>query len=267
MFDVHRLVHLVTRNWLAEKNKLSIWADRALARLVEVIPAGGHTDQEQWTRHLPHGIHLTDTVEVCSDNDLVIIKLLDRIGRCQYSLGQYIGAENVHRRALRLGETWLGKEHQDTLISMNELGVALSSQGKYAEAEVMHRATMLQQEQLLGKEHPSTLTSMVNLASTFWNQGRWDAAEELEVQVMETRKKKLGADHPSTLTSMNNLAFTWKGSGKETEAVRLMDECVQSVKRVLGLNHPNTLSSCRTLAVWKGEQDDVVLLVPGAGDN
>jgi hypothetical protein len=84
---------------------------------------------------------------------------------------------------------------------------------------------------------------------------------------METRKKKLGADHPSTLTNMNNLAFTWKGTGKETEVIRLMEECVQSQKLVLGLNHPDTLLSCRALAIWKAEQDDVVLLVPGAGDN
>jgi hypothetical protein len=106
---------------------------------------------------------------------------------------------------------------------------------------------------------------MANLASTYQNQGRWDAAEEM--QVIETRKKKLGADHPSTLTTMNNLTLTWKGTGKETEAVRLMEECVQSRKRVLGLNHPDTLSSCKALVIWKAEQDNVVLLVLGAGDN
>jgi len=50
-------------------------------------------------------------------------------------------------------------------------------------------------------------------------------------------------------------------------AIRLMDECVQLLKRVLGLNHPNTLLACRTLAVWKGEQDDVVLSVPWAKDD
>lgn len=89
-FDVHRLVHLATRNWLAEtkaakeaeKNAQLIWADTALHRLVEVIPAGGHTHREVWTRYLPHGIYLVDTIKVSTDNEMKVIELRDRIGRC-----------------------------------------------------------------------------------------------------------------------------------------------------------------------------------------
>ena len=55
-FDVHRLVHLATRNWLVEKNEQYTWADRALHRLINVIPVGGHTNREVWTKYLSHGI-------------------------------------------------------------------------------------------------------------------------------------------------------------------------------------------------------------------
>jgi tetratricopeptide (TPR) repeat protein len=141
------------------------------------------------------------------------------------------------------------------------------SMGKGVEAEEMSIQAMKVLEKILGRKHNDTLSSIAMVGLAYKLRGRWDAAEELEVQVMETRKKKLGADHPDTLTSMNNLAFTWKGSGKETEAVRLIEECVQSQQRVLGVDHPNTLSASRALATWKAEQDDVVLLVPRAGDN
>ena len=47
------------------------------------------------------------------------------------SQGKYDEAEEVHGQVLALYETVLGKEHPDTLTSMNNLAEVLSSQGKY----------------------------------------------------------------------------------------------------------------------------------------
>jgi Tetratricopeptide repeat len=47
-------------------------------------------------------------------------------------------AEEMHRQALRLSETVLGKEHSNTMISMNNLATVLRNQGKYEQAEEMH---------------------------------------------------------------------------------------------------------------------------------
>jgi len=66
----------------------------------------------------------------------------------------------MHRQALRLSKTVLGKEHPSTLASMNNLAGVLSCQGKSEQAEEMHRQTLRLMEKVLGKEHPSTLTSM-----------------------------------------------------------------------------------------------------------
>jgi hypothetical protein len=45
----------------------------------------------------------------------------------------------MHRQALGLQETVLGKEHPSTLTSMNNLATVLSDQNKYEQAEEMHR--------------------------------------------------------------------------------------------------------------------------------
>jgi len=66
----------------------------------------------------------------------------------------------MHRDALRLGETVLGKEHPDTLTIMNNLANMLMDQGKNGEAEEMHRQAPVLWETVLGKKHPSTLTNM-----------------------------------------------------------------------------------------------------------
>ena len=78
----------------------------------------------------------------------------------------------------------LGKEHPDTLTSMNNLANVLSDQGKYEEAEEMHRQVLAVKETVLGKEHPDTLTSMNNLAEVLSNQGKYEEAEEMHRQVL-----------------------------------------------------------------------------------
>ena len=46
------------------------------------------------------------------------------------SQGRYEEAEEIHRQVLALSEMVLGKEHPDTLGSMNNLALVLSSRGK-----------------------------------------------------------------------------------------------------------------------------------------
>jgi len=76
----------------------------------------------------------------------------------------------MHRQALGLKDTVLGKEHPSTLASMNNLALVLSRQGKYEEAEETHRQALRLMETVLGKEYPSTLATMNNLADVLSNQ-------------------------------------------------------------------------------------------------
>jgi hypothetical protein len=38
--DIHRLVHLATRNWLRKEELLTLWTHKAITRLGEVFPGG-----------------------------------------------------------------------------------------------------------------------------------------------------------------------------------------------------------------------------------
>ena len=60
-------------------------------------------------------------------------------------------------------EKMLGKEHPNTLTSINNLAGVLSSQGKYEEAEEMHRQALTLKKRVLEKKHPDTLTSVYYL--------------------------------------------------------------------------------------------------------
>ena len=77
----------------------------------------------------------------------------------------------MHRQTLELREKVLGKEHPNTLTSMNNLANVLQRMKKYEEAEQMHRQTLELREKVLGREHPDTLTTMRNLANVLDSRG------------------------------------------------------------------------------------------------
>ena len=61
----------------------------------------------------------------------------------------------------------LGKEHPDTLTSVNNLAGLYQAQGRYGEAEPLYKRALEACERVLGKEHPNTLTSVNNLAELY----------------------------------------------------------------------------------------------------
>jgi hypothetical protein len=44
--DLHRLVHLATRNWLSENGQITEWASKAITRLAEVFPNNEHENRK-----------------------------------------------------------------------------------------------------------------------------------------------------------------------------------------------------------------------------
>ena len=73
----------------------------------------------------------------------------------------------------------LGKEHPDTLMSINNLALALSRQGKYEEVEQIYQQALTLIERVLGKKHLSTLMSMNNLAEVLSRQSKYKEAKRI----------------------------------------------------------------------------------------
>ena len=88
------------------------------------------------------------------------------------ALGEYPKAETMFRRSLEVRERTLGKEHPDTLASVNDLAVLLARKGDYAGAEPLFRRALEARERTLGKEHPDTLASVNNLAALLMPERR-----------------------------------------------------------------------------------------------
>ncbi|GIC93461.1 uncharacterized protein Aud_009949 [Aspergillus udagawae] len=220
VLDLHRLVHLATRNWLRRERKLAQWTERVIVRLEEVFPDYDHKNRSVWRRYLPHARYalqadLTDKHWTCR------MDLIWRYGLCLDQDGQWDDAEVAFTQVLEMRKRVLGPDHPSTLASMAALASTYWGQGRWNEAEKLEVQVIETSKTVLGAEHPDTLISMMNLASTYSNQGRWNEAEKLKVQVIETSKTVLGAKHPDTLISMANLASTYWDQGRWNEAEKL----------------------------------------------
>jgi len=187
--------------------------------------------------------------ENLSDHPEIAARLEHTVGRTYGILGLTAKSEPHLLRALELRKRSLGRDHPDTLGTMNSLAVLYWVEGRYDEAEPLFVATIEASRKVLGNDHPSTLASMHNLATLYNNRGLYGKAEPLLLETLEKHRQVLGEDHPNTLGSMNNLAFLYSVQGRFSEAEPLFLETLEIERRALGDDSPDTLGTMADLAV------------------
>ena len=253
-FEMHSLVQLATRTWLAMQREEERWRGEFCRKLNAVFPTGQH---ENWSRCELLFPHAKAAERQRPANNAYIRewgRILRNAGGYALAKGNYNEAERVCDKSARALKRAFGDNNMDTLTSIATLASIYWNQGRWTEADKLEVQVMKTRKRMLGEEHPDTLTSINNLASIYLDQGRWTEAEKLEVQVMKTRKRMLGEEHPDTLTSINNLASIYLNQGRWTEAEKLEVQLIETGKRVLGKEHPDTLTSMNNLAVTYSNQ-------------
>ncbi|KAM0251725.1 hypothetical protein ACHAQJ_008046 [Trichoderma viride] len=196
--NIHRLVHLATRNWLRKEELLSHWSGAVIARLTEVLADIDRDKRVVWRPYMPHAYYALGS-SLASDEHKV--DLLWRYGICLYDDGRYQEAETVFKQVVETRKRKLGANHPDTLKSIHNLAGTYMKQDRLEDAENLNVQVMKMMKTELGADHPDTLKSIHNLAVIYKKQGRLKEAEKLNLQLIKTRKIELGGEHPDTLKS------------------------------------------------------------------
>lgn len=256
-YDVHRLVHLATRNWLKINHQLSTWTLISLTRLCNIIPYGGHEGRAIWADYLPHGIYAINASDRMLEpvDDVIRINLLRRIARCQFYLGQYMESVNVLRRVLEFNQKHFGKEHPDTLADMTTLSVVLGQLGKYEEAVEISREILEIRNSNANEEQPDMLIDMKNLAYRLAEQQRYEEAEKICREALELRRKLQEKQDVYTVTGTIDLARMLTFQKKHAEAEEVYQTALKLSEEVLGERHPQALRAMGDLAYCLEEQD------------
>ncbi|KAL5370882.1 hypothetical protein DPSP01_014618 [Paraphaeosphaeria sporulosa] len=218
---MHALVQLATRKWLEANGKLEQWKQHFIHNIYAECPT---SEYGAWGRCQALFVYAKSAAAQHPERGSSVIEwatLLYSAAWYAWMKGSAAEAEKLAVKYMKARRKVLGQEHENTVLSMEMVGLVYNLEGQWDAAEELQVQVMETFKKKLGVDHLDTLTSMNNLASTYWSQGQWKRAEELEVQVMETRKRKLGADHLDTLTSMNNLASTYWSQGRWKQAEEL----------------------------------------------
>ena len=247
-FDIHRLVQLAMRNWLADEGELAAWLTRAIKRLDEVYPDPRHANKETWIGYLPH-LQNTLKTRVETTDESRKSRLLHKAGESSVLLGQYTEAGVTFRQALELRTKILGVEHLDTVLSMDFLASSLKMQGQYTEAVVIYRKTLELRTKILGVEGPDTVISTVQLASALEAQGQYTEAKIMYYKAFEFFTKTFGTEHTYTIISISRVASILERLGQYTEAQKMCRKTLELTTKVLGIEHPETLKIMGNLAV------------------
>ena len=162
-FRVHGLVQTVERMRAEADGAATEAGDRALTRLTTLFPYG-YNDPAQWPlcrRLMPHQqVLLTHPFPDGATDRIVALLILT--GAFLQRSGDAAGALPLHRRALDSSERVLGREHPNTLASVNNLARCLEALGDAAGALPLYRRAADEFDRLFGPDHPSSRTARAN---------------------------------------------------------------------------------------------------------
>lgn len=127
--DMHRLVRLAMRNW-PEGEELESCVSSVIQQLDQAFPFPRHENRDSQAALEFHQDPQGGEVEA---------RHLHNVAASHSLLGQYQKAEQIYRQTPQLREKVLGKEHPDTLHSMNNLASVFFNLEKYQGAEHINR--------------------------------------------------------------------------------------------------------------------------------
>ena len=145
-------------------------------------------------------------------------------------------------------ERTLGREHPDTLQSVNNLAELLDTRGDYAHAEVLFRRALEVRERTLGKQEPRTLHSVSNLAQVLDAKGEDTAAEALYLRAEADMEHVLSPEHYFRLELDYHFSLLREKQGRLAEALPLAEHAAAGAAKTLLAASPDRLKYEKNLA-------------------
>jgi hypothetical protein len=153
MFEMHSLVQLATRKWLESQDQLIKWREQFISNLCAKLPDKEYKNWERCQLLFPHA-------KVAMTQRPQSRKSLEEWARMLYNAGLYAlqrgrldEAEEISVLSKNIRSDVLGKEHADTLNSMELVGMVIDEKGKYKDSEVIYRQILATRENVLGRDH------------------------------------------------------------------------------------------------------------------
>ncbi|MCP3964437.1 MAG: tetratricopeptide repeat protein [bacterium] len=247
-WSVHRMVQAVTKQRLGGVKK-GLWAKRCVRALDRVFPEAELTSLAKCARLSSHVLAATRSVQPRAWASEQGCRLLDKAGRYSWARGQYRDARAFLERELKIRKKKSGREHPDTVSSLNNLAALYRDQGDYKRAAPLLDRALKILARLVGPENPFVATILSNRASLYRAQGEYSRAAALHEHTLKIRERVLGPEHPDVAESLNNLAIAYSALGRDRQAAPLHERALEIWEKVLEPEHPKVAAALSNLAI------------------
>ena len=245
-FDLHRLVRLVTRNWLTMTNTFDYWTAKAIETLSTSYKSVVWKNPESWSGYLPHAVTLlsnpklqfpdkptpvpeafqgqqlraghTESGLLCR---LCFATLLGGLATSYRENGEATLALSMIRKAAVMSTQALGGSHPDTLDCGLYEAIILADLRDYNRSERKFRETLADANSILSPYHAVSLRTLREFGYFLNKRGRRIEAESLLRQLIELCKEEYGEDDNETLDAMARLSKILVNQGRNEEATQI----------------------------------------------
>ncbi|KAH6649430.1 acyl transferase/acyl hydrolase/lysophospholipase [Chaetomium tenue] len=241
-YDMHRLVHLSSRVWVARQGDADRQRRAVLQHLTNIFRTCELEERETWRSWLPHALK---AIEVHKGNN----NWGEEESHIGYWVGMYLMDEGRYREAVEVleqvvaaCEAILAETDDHRLASQSILGSAYHLNGQMKESiDILERVVAIHQETLREAHSEQLLISQEELALSYQKGGRTEDAIGILQRTVAIRKKTQPETHPDILHSQAALAVGYDASGRIEEGVELLEWVLAIHKKTLPGTHLDLL--------------------------
>ncbi|KAF5236404.1 hypothetical protein FAUST_6554 [Fusarium austroamericanum] len=208
VFDMHSLVHVATRSWVAEEGLEKEQNQDAIARMEEALTTDEWEYRDIWRQYLPHAIKLLGQVKDKWSKELCEVGYW--VGRCFLVDGRVTEAVELLEHVVTIQKIMLAEDHPSRLASQHELAGAYKADGQTKKAVQLLEHVVKVRETTLAENHPDRLASQHVLAGVYKANGQVAEAVELLEHVVARKREIMLPSHPSRLVSEQNLKYYYE---------------------------------------------------------
>jgi CHAT domain-containing protein/tetratricopeptide (TPR) repeat protein len=165
--------------------------------------------------------------------------LSDNLAVLYGQMGRLDEAETLHKRALQLLESALGRDHRSVGQAAANFGAHLQERERHDEAEPLLRRGLAIAEAQAPQDPVLIATIVDNLAGLLRRTSRGREARESLSRALSLFERALPANHPALATARNNLGRLLLDLGEHAEAEVQLRRALEIGEGLYGAEHVN----------------------------
>ncbi len=188
--------------------------------------------------------------------DLVQARLMFQMGAAYRHLDLFEPGESLLQRSLEIFQAELGRQHAETVTTLQELGWLAYEAGDYPRALHFREAVLDVQRQIFEADDPRIAHSETDLGLSQWALGDFPRAEETFTRALATLERTLGPDHLDLSQNLFLQGVLFNSSGDYRRARSVLERALRIRVASLGPDHARVGWTTRTLARTQMLQGD-----------